>query len=197
MTALTVLLTIVFLWAILEFIWGSFLWYQRRRIRHDLRVEITQRHFAEARNQLMVLAQRGEVDPNSFTFAMLYNFNTALMRRPDEYPAMGARIRRLFMLHEDGAQDPQVLEAERKNWHPGVKEVLKQTSEGMHYIIVNHSRFWRWLYKCRWFLNPPLKFLLPKITWLQKYIESKQRQDPVVAEIRDTKAAIDQLLAAA
>lgn len=144
-----------------------------------------------ARNLLMELALRDEIDVESFTFKLFYNFNTAIMRRPDAYPAIGAKLRQI--LHVPSA-DHEALTEESRRWTPGVKLMITQTSGAMNYIIVNHSRVWRWLYRFRWFLAPLFEYLFVNRAWFKRALERQQKKDPMVADIKATQRGLSELL---
>jgi len=182
MNALTVLFLIGLMWGIKELIYGTFLWLQRRKIRHNLRVEITQRNFAVARNELMRLALKGEVDVNSASFKRIYFLNTGLMRRPDQYPEMSNAIARVFLSNEETEPDEE-LKRESKTWSPGFREVVKATAKAMDYIVLDYS----WLVRLAFRLE---KSVHPDSTprqMLSRAAREIENKEKTISDIRRTQ----------
>jgi hypothetical protein len=123
---------------------------------HLLRLERTQSKFAEARNQLVQLVVSGELPIESATFRHLYYLNTMIMRRPDEYPAIGVALSRMRMKGEQAANGNEIA-AEIPRWTPAVKKAVIATGDALGSIMFEYSPFGRFaLWLARW-INPKFK----------------------------------------
>lgn len=185
MIALTLLVLIGLLWGVMEFIYGTILWYQRRKIRHNRRVEITQRHFAVARNELMRLALTGEVDVNSESFRRFYFLNTAMMRRPDQYQQFSYAITHMF-LSDKGTEPSDELQRERKNWSPAFREAVKATASALDYIVLDYF----WPIRVMYWLDRKQHPESTPIRMLSRTAERLEKKEKTVSEIRRTQKAM-------
>lgn len=138
MTAISVLFLLLILWSFREMFIGTITWVRRRKIRHDLRVEQTQRYFAEARNRLMDAAVRGEISVESQSFKKLYFINTFLMRRPDKYPQISTMLRDTLLKSDESIAD-NPLYMESMSWSAEVKKAAIGTAYAMSFVIINYS----------------------------------------------------------
>jgi len=140
MTAAAIATLVALLWGLKELLLGFLVYRQRKRIRHELRVERTRRHFAETRNQLFKLAMQDKVDVNSFTFRGLYTLHTFIMRRTDRYPEISEMLRLSLMAEarlDDSSKNP--LSAESSLWTKEVKNVVLGTAQGLGMLIIDYS----------------------------------------------------------
>lgn len=192
MNALTVLILIGLLWGIKEFVYGTILWYQRRKIRHDLRVETTQRHFAVARNELMRLALTGEVDVNSASFKRFYFLNTTLMRRPDQYPAMSGAVTHAFLRNTDAEPDEE-LSRESKQWSPAFRQVVKATAKAMDYIVVDYS----WPMRIAFYLERAHDPDTTPLRMLTRTAEDREKENKTLSEIKLMQQVINSMAGSA
>lgn len=209
MTGLKFLAFILSLWAIHELILGLMAWKRRRKMEHILRIERIQARFAMARNQLVDLFLSKQVDPNSLTFRLLYYFNTALMRRPDEYPKISAELRRL-LISNGSSPSSKRLHLESETWTPEIKKVVMLTADAMGYLIVECFLPFRIISR----LASLLYRLEKMFAWLRHkdhsmgnksnivrfpekpYFKWVSRKHPVVSEIRETQEEMYKLAAA-
>ena len=192
MIGITFLAIALLLLALKELITSFVIRRKRKEITHKFRVECTQRHFAEARNQLMQLVIEGKLAANSDTFKNLYGLHTGIMRRPDYYPEISHVLAYNFLKGHDGEVNDGILR-ECKQWTPEIKQVVIATADAMSYLITNHSFLFRALY---WFekkLHPNATptTLMQKLTLRAEKVPVKK--DPVVKEIRRTQVAMYQL----
>src|SRR5258705_8526855 len=115
---------IMLFWILRELIVGLFVWRSRRKIRQAIRKERTQSQFAQARNEVMRLAQTSRINMNSETFGFLYRINTFVMRRPDQYREISSWLTTRFLNPSKPAQN-NALREESKQWTPEIKAVVK------------------------------------------------------------------------
>lgn len=190
MNAVTFIVIIAVLWAVREVVISIVLMRSRRKYRHEYRVERTQSHFAEARNELMQLALKGEVDVNSESFKLFYSFNTALMRRPDQYPELSYALTHSFLCQaNDGTDNP--LDQESKHWTPDFKHVVIRTANAMDYIVVDYSWVVRLLFRFEKRKQPHLT----PVRMLRRIAQNLEKEKPI-AEIRRTQKAMYRMAAA-
>ncbi len=181
MDAVTLIVIIAVLWAVREVVISIVVMRSRRRYKHEYRTERTQSHFAEARNQLMRLALNGELDVNSKSFKYFYYFNTALMRRPDQYPEISHAMTQKFLgNYEQGAASP--LDEESKHWTPAIKDVVVMTANAMDYIVVDYSWVIRLMFRFERRKQPHLT----PIRMLRR-IAKKLEEEKTISEIRRTQ----------
>jgi hypothetical protein len=191
MSAITLIVVIAVLWAVRNFIVGFYAWLSRQNYKYEYRTERTQSHFAAARNDLMLLAIANEVDVNSVSFKQIYALNTALMRRPDQYPEFSQAIAHWVICNRDEQHD-EVLERESKEWSPAFRQVVKATAHAMDYIILDYSWIMRLMFRIEKRLHPDTtpKRMLSRIS---QVVEEKERS---IAEIRRTQKAMYRMASA-
>jgi len=191
MNAITLIVVIAVLWAARDLIIGFYVWHSRQKYRHEYRTERTQSHFAVARNDLMRLAIAGEVNVNSTSFRRIYSLNTALMRRPDQYPEFSQAITFMFVSNHNAEPDEE-LERESKQWSPAFRQVVKATAHAMDYIILDYSWIMRQMFRLEKRLYPDAtpKRMLGRIS---KAIEEKERS---ISEIRRTQKVMYRMASA-
>jgi len=182
MTALTLLVLIGLLWTVKELTLGTIFWYQRRKIRHNLRVEITESHFAIARNELMRLALEGEIDVNSVSFKRFYFLNTTLMRRPDQYPQFSHAITGMFLSNHSAEPDEE-LRRESLSWSPAFKQVVKATANALDYIVIDYSWIVRLMFRLEKRRNPNST----PHHMLSRLAVRMEKKESTISEIRRTQ----------
>ena len=195
MATLKFFAAIMLLWTLREVIVGSLVWRRRRRIRQSIRVECTQRHFAEARNEIMRLARTGKVDMNSVTFGSLYSINTMIMRRPDQYQEISTWLMAMF-LNPDRPERNELLVEESRHWTGEIKEVVRLTAAAMDYIILEYSRLFRILYWIERQGNPGATVVGMLRKFARGIDESRSAKDPIVSGIRSTQRKMSNLCTA-
>lgn len=181
---------VLILWGIREIIIGFWTGHRNRSLRKLIRIERTQQHFAEARNDLMRLALDREIDIRSETFGSLYRINTLVMRFPDAYPELSAVLKHLVLTTPTNSDG---LPEESKHWSPSICRVVKETADAMDYIILEYSRvfrFWYWVNKKADPTITPIR-LLRRIA--QGLEERESRNNPIVSEIRETQRKMHSL----
>src|SRR5205085_5354918 len=92
MTTLGVVVTVILLMAVIELAVGSLKNLQRKHWRHVRQVEQMRAHFADVRQRASEMACKGELDPKSQTFTLVYRTSTFVMRRPEFYPLIGSAM---------------------------------------------------------------------------------------------------------
>lgn len=191
MNAITLIVVIAVLWAVRDLIIGFYVWLSRRKYRHEYRTERTQSHFAAARNDLMRLAIAGEVNVNSTSFKRIYSLNTALMRRPDQYPEFSQAITYMFVSNHNAEPDEE-LERESKEWSPAFKQVVRATARAMDYIVLDYSWLMRLMFRLEKKQDPELtpKGMLSRIS---KRAKEKEKS---ISEIRRTQKVMYKMASA-
>jgi hypothetical protein len=184
MNAINFIVIIAILWAVREVIIGVIVMRSRRKYKHEYRTERTQSHFAEARNELMRLALSGEANVNSESFKHFYYFNTALMRRSDQYPELSSAMTHKFLC-ERGAITDSVLDQESKHWTPAFRHVVVRTANAMDYIVLDYSWAIRLMFRFERRKQPHLT----PIRMLRHFAETIEKEEPI-AEIRRTQKAM-------
>lgn len=184
------------LWCLREVVVGLLARGRSKRLRHVRRREMTQRHFAEARNELMKLAVAGKIDVNSATFKRLYFLNTAIMRRPESYQEIGAALRSAILNSAEG-KGTDALRRESEGWSDEVKVAIAKTERALSNLMVIYSRLWRLMYRFRHQVLPSLHFLARAIDWLIERAEEYERRDPFVSDVLDSQMKMRDLAARA
>ncbi|MGH9766706.1 MAG: hypothetical protein ACREAB_04660, partial [Blastocatellia bacterium] len=191
MTAISMMGLLLFISGLTAWVAGIWLHLKRRRIRHKIRVEITQRHFAEARNALMELVLKGELDPRSATFQRLYYLNTHIMRRPDQYQEISQVLKRTISRgHKDDLSDPLLKETHA--WTLGIKKAVLATADAMRQLIFNYSWLLRTLFRLQdRFKVPVVPILQGCSDVLERLIVRAQsveeKKHPFLSDIRETR----------
>lgn len=139
MIGLSVLLLVVGLWALKELIVAFIAWRKTHSIEQERRVEVTQRHFAEARNALMRAALDGEIDVDSYTFKLFYFLNTALMRRPDQYDEISDALAKVLILDDSSTEISNEVRKEASDLSQEAAEAIKKTGDAMGYLVIDYS----------------------------------------------------------
>lgn len=183
------------LWIIREIVVGTVVWTKQKKISERVRMECAQRHFAEARNELMGLAMSGAIDMESATFALVYYINTMVMRRPDKYPEISAALAATLLSPEPTKENVAIVE-ESKHWTPAIKNVMNLTADAMNYIILEYSRFWRAVYWIEKRVDPSAT-PVGMIRKLADHIrESRANKDPIISGIQKAQEKMLKLCAA-
>jgi hypothetical protein len=139
MTGLSVLLLLVGLWVLKELIVALVTWKKTRSVTQKRRVEVTQRHFAEARNALMRAALDGEIDVDSYIFKLFYFLNTAFMRRPDQYVDISDALAKVLILDDSDAEISSEVKKEASTLSQEAAEAIKKTGDAMGYLVIDYS----------------------------------------------------------
>ena len=142
--AISILVIILLALITKELLMGLSVFKQRQKINELYRIDKTQSHFAEARNKLMDLAKSGEIDINSLTFQYFYYVNTAMMRRPDEYPQISNTLRSVLLSHS--SSKGSYLSSESQYWSSSVKEMIRSTADALGHIVIDYSLILRSTY---------------------------------------------------
>lgn len=172
------------LWAGIEVILGSMIFIQRYKLRKQFRIEKAQSYFAKSRNKLMELTIKQKININSITFEYFYLFNTALMRRPDEYPQISLKI--LSTLFADDSSKDSLIHQESKDWTPEVREMVRMTADALGNLAIDYSFILRNIYGLEKRYNPdftPLTMFLQ----MRAIIESQRRKKEVSLEIKQAQ----------
>ena len=188
MNAVTLIVVIAVLWVLRELIVGYYVRRSRRKYREEYRTERAQSHFAAARNDLMRLAIAGEIDVDSASFRRFYFINTALMRRPDQYPQFSQAITRMI-LDSRGLEPDEELVRESKRWTREFRAVVTATANALDYILLDYSRLVRLMFRMEKIQDPesnPSRML----TKLAKKLEEKER---TISDIRRTQKAMHRM----
>jgi hypothetical protein len=188
MKILTVFAIVIILWSLGELILSLYAIWQSSKISHVIRIERTQRGFAEARAMLMELAIDNKIDPRSMTFAFLYHVNTMFMRRPDKYSELGNNLK--YYLSSPDVSGAAVLRSERESWTEDVRMVMKATADAMDNVLWGYSLRWRvFVYIAR---HPKVRKAVDSfLRGLSGTILAKQeKKDPPVSDIRNAQKFI-------
>jgi len=189
MIGITFLVMLLMLLTLREFVIGFVIRRKRKKIEHELRVECTQRHFAENRNRLLQLVIDHKLSADSETFRSLYHLHTGIMRRPDYYPELSKLFAYIFINGHNGQVNDSLL-IECKGWTQEIKEVVIATADAMSYLIISHSRLLRTMYKLDRALNlksTPSTLIRNVASKAEKVPASKH---PLVKQIRRTQVAM-------
>lgn len=181
MIALAIVLVAFLLFSISNLFIGIYLWRKRFYIRKIRRIEETRRHFAEARNKLINLVIKNDIEVDSFTFKCFFNFNTHIMRRPDLYPEISTNLRRAFLVKPDRSSSDNPLFKEAKQWNDNIKEAVESTANAMFYLALIYS----WRLRFILWLENNFKFLTI-IKWLLEFIINK------IGESNETTTEIEE-----
>jgi hypothetical protein len=182
------------IWIIRELVVSFWTWRKIRRLDHVMRVERTRAQFAKARNSLMHIALKEQIDPNSATFKVLYNVDTVFMRSADKYPELSKSLQET-MLTDNRKPHPQIL-AEKEHWTKEVRENIIATSKAMDNVITDYSvLFWiaSHIAKRRWLAEP----VASGLTKIKCYLERKlEKRNPDLWEIKRAQAVMHDMAAA-
>lgn len=194
MSTISLIIIVMFCTGVVIWIGAFWLQIKSRKISRRLRVEVTQRRFAEARKSLLDSVVKGELDPHSATFRRLYYLNTVVMRRPDQYDEI-SRVMKTFIAGGKKGEMPKSIKAESKNWTPGVKMAIVATSDAMKQLVLNYSWVLRYLLRLQQSFSLPMTPILFRIAkllgWLAKRIERvEERKHPVISDIREVQNAM-------
>jgi len=182
------------IWMIRELVVSFWTWRKIRKLNHVMRVERTRSQFAKARNSLMHLALKDQIDPNSATFQVLYQVDTVFMRSPDKYPELSKALREALLT--DNREPNQMVLAEREGWNDDTRKNVIATSDAMEKVITDYSLlFWiASLIAKRPWLAKPVASLLVKI---KNYIErSLEKRNPDIWEIKRAQIVMHNMGAA-
>ncbi len=147
MDTIIVISAVLIIWSCLQFLELRRVRRVARKYQHLYRVEVTESHFANARNELMQLALQKKIDVNSFTFKYLYSFNTALMRRPDQFQKLSESMFKSIWRNSETNSNENIFKKEQEQWTPEVKRVFHLTADAIGYIVVEYSGFLRFVLK--------------------------------------------------
>ncbi len=193
MTGISLLLLCISVFALGEFLFGSWLWLKRRRIKHLRRAERTRTQFAHARNKLMSVLEAEKISVKSRTFQSLYGLQTFIMRSPNEYRQISAMLRRSLFREPGPPQIDTAFSDESLKWSPETTEVVRDTASAMIYLMVDYSfriRIVGWLrYRLRFIhrLNGLLK-------GLQDWVAARRAQkDEIIASFRESRESMEKL----
>ena len=118
---------------------------EHRRARRPLEIARAERirsKFAEARKILLDAVYSGELDPRSTTFRTLYFFNTAIMRRRDQYESLWKQL--LVAGGRAGSREnSSKLKEESRSWGSTTKKAALATIEAMELMLQEHSAILR------------------------------------------------------
>jgi len=157
MYGLSVLLLAALLWILRELIVGTQTWWRRFDTRYRKRVEETQRHFAEARNQLMEAAIGGNIDVDSEAFKLFYGINTAFMRRPDQYEEISKALTTISVLDED-PESAEAMRVEVEDLSPEALDALRRTGDALGHLVIDYSFLLKNAYRLMKRSNPDLTY---------------------------------------
>lgn len=102
--------------------------------------------FAEARNELVRLAMRGDIDARSASFRIFYYLQTAVMRRQDQHEILWKAF--VFGAQQAGRiQDRGRLLDEARSWTPQFLRIVERTWEAADELIIEHSTALRLIYR--------------------------------------------------
>jgi hypothetical protein len=192
--AFTWLAIIAVAWIIRELIVSFWNWKRIRKLDHVMRVERTRSQFATARNSLMHLVLKEQIDPNSATFKTIYQLHTVFMRSPDKYPELSAAVR--HALYSNGKKPNEAVLAEKDNWNDAIRKNIIETSEAMAQVLVDYS-FWFWILdhiaRRPWLAKPIASMLLGLKRRLELVL---QRTNPDIWEIKRAQVVIHKMAAA-
>ena len=184
MYLISILILLIMIWAVSEFVFGSYIWWKRRTIKHTIRVERTRHHFAEARTKLLKMVRESKIDANSETFKTIYHINTYVMRRPDQYPEISRKVLRAILLSKKEGS----LTSEAQDWDQETKEVVRETANALGLIVVDYSRILR--------IAAWLEDRYGLFTHLAKSLKNREEQkNQVVKDITQAQQSLNNLCA--
>lgn len=182
------------IWIIRELVVSLWTWRKIRNLNHVMRVERTRSQFATARNSLMHLALKDQIDANSATFQVLYQVDTVFMRSPDRYPALSKALRDSMLA---GKQKPnQAVLAEKEHWNDKIRENVIATSDAMEKVITDYSILFWFLSKIAkrpWLAKPIASLLHKAVAYLERAIE---KRNPDLWEIKQAQIVMHNMAAA-
>jgi hypothetical protein len=197
MTAFNLIIFVMLLWALRNLILGFLSWRKSRIWRKIEHKEVTQRFFAEARNDLMGLILREEISPNSVTFRFFYYFDTFVMRRPNDYNQISALLR--YSLVSDDNSNSGIIESlikEKKTWTPSVKQMVSKQSKALNHLMVSHSFVLRNIYKFSLVLIPVMSLVFSTIDLWQKLKDRVGENDKgFVHNVYQSEKTLESLIA--
>lgn len=175
---------VALLWALREIIVGCWVWKQRRAYRHLYRVEVTQQFFGSARESLIDLVRRGEVEDKSATFQILYFVDTFILRRPEEYSQISNALQTALLGTTERSASLK-LQDESKNWSPIVRETVTEHASAIDNLVISHSRFLRYLRMFANFIfkNIPRSKLIRSTYMIAKRVIRK-KEDSATQDLR-------------
>ena len=91
-----------------------------------------------AREQLIGLARREELNSKSVTFLQFYQISTSGLRRPDHSEQLVNNSIELVQ-EPPGESDMPTIMRERDSWPNGIRDVLLHLHEGLYLIFYNSS----------------------------------------------------------
>lgn len=106
------------------------------------KAEVTKSYFARARNEMMRMSIKNEIDANSPIFKELYHLNTVIMRCPDEYPQISAELMKITALNNKKVKDKRELTLTNAE-----KKIIKITADALGHIIIEYNWILKMLFK--------------------------------------------------
>jgi len=192
--AFTWLAIIAAAWIFRELIVSFWNWRRIRRLDHAARVERTRSQFAKARNSLMHLALKEQINPNSVTFTTIYQLHTVFMRSPDKYRELSAAVRHALFTNDQKPNESFL--AEKDNWNDDVRKNMIETSEAMAQLLVDYS-FWFWILDHiarRPWLAKPIASVLRQVK--RRFEHFLERTNPDIWEIKKAQVVMHNMAAA-
>lgn len=146
MYGLTLLAVAIVLWSVRELAVGIMTRLRRRKIKRELRINETQRNFAEARLALLKYALSGQIDVDGDIFRTTYGINTAFMRRPDQYAEISRGL--ASIVKENELRHNETSQTGTEEITEEAKGAVQATADAVgHLIFTHHSALVRFLYK--------------------------------------------------
>lgn len=151
----SLLVLVAILYAVGECLVAVYTWWRTLDIRFRRSAEETQRHFAQARNQLMESAVTGELSVDSPVFKLFYAINTALMRRPDQYEEISKAIAPVLVL-EKTPGNAEAFRNEMQKLSPEALNAVRATADALGHLVVDYSFLLRNAFRLFRHSNPDL-----------------------------------------
>lgn len=178
MNGINLIIFILFLLVLRNFILGTLSWRKSNTRLKSEQTEVTQRFFAEARNDLMNLVQRSELMTRSTTFQFFYYLDTFVMRRPNDYKQISMILVSSLVFDENSNSGiVEDLMRERKNWSKNVKKMISKQSMALNHLLVSHSFILRNCYRVALLLLPVLSLIISSVDYWESLKEKIAEKD--------------------
>lgn len=178
MNAFNFIIFVMFLWTLKNIILGILAWRQAKILRKAEQKEVTQRFFAEARNDLMRLLLNNEIAVCSTTFRFFYYLDTFVMRRPNNLKAISIILLNSLVFDEKSNSGVvEELMKERATWTENVKKMISRQSKALNHLMISHSFVLRNIYRISRTLLPVADLIISTMDFWEKTKQTIAEKD--------------------